>query len=49
MITLQISDILEVINDRITHHSLHNEEGKKYKIDELNILKIILKDKDLFD
>ena len=46
---LQINKILQIINDRISHHSLHNEEGKRYKIDELKILKIIFKDKDLFD
>ncbi|MEK6879747.1 MAG: hypothetical protein AABY22_09080 [Nanoarchaeota archaeon] len=38
-------EIIQIINDRITHHSLHNEYGKEVRIDELNILKGIVKDK----
>ncbi len=35
----------KVIDDRISHHSLHNEPCKDSKIDELKILKLILRDR----
>jgi len=39
------SRVFKIIDDRITHQSLHNEIGKAAKIDELKILKLLLKDR----
>lgn len=37
--------VSQIIDNRITHQSLHNEPCKDCKIDELKILKLILKDR----
>jgi len=36
---------LKILDDRIHHLSMHNEEGKSIRIDEIKILKGILKDR----
>lgn len=38
------NSINTIINNRLSHQNLHNEEGKQYKIDELKILKMIVRD-----
>lgn len=37
--------ILEILNNRLEHHNLHNEFGKDIRIDEVKILKLIIKDR----
>jgi hypothetical protein len=39
-------NVIDIINTRIQHHALHNEEGKHTRIDELKILKLIIKDRE---
>ena len=37
--------ILKILDNRLQHLSMHNEEGKDIRIDEINILKGIIKDR----
>jgi len=36
-------EILNLFNERLSHHNLHNEYGKDIRIDEVKILKLIIK------
>ena len=36
--------MLEILNNRLYHHALHNETSKDIRIDEVKILKGIIKD-----
>lgn len=37
--------ILSIFNDRLHHLSIHNEEGKEIRINEIKILKGIVEDR----
>ena len=37
--------ILKILDDRLHHLSMHNEEGKDIRIDEIKILKGIVRDR----
>ena len=39
------NEVLKVLTNRIQHHSLHNEEGKIIRLDELKVLELIFKDR----
>lgn len=36
---------LKILDDRLNHLSMHNEEGKEIRIDEIRILKGVFKDR----
>ena len=36
--------VMEILNQRLHHHSIHNEVGKDIRINEVKILKLIIKD-----
>ena len=38
------NEAIEILNKRLQHHNLHNEYGRDIRIDEVKILKIIMKD-----
>ena len=41
---MEIPQIISILNSRLQHHALHNEIGKDIRIDEVKILRGIIKD-----
>jgi len=42
--TIDKQEIIRILDNRLHHHALHNETGKDTRIDEVKILKGIIKD-----
>lgn len=42
---MHIKEIIEILNNRLSHHALHNEIGKDIRIDEIKLLKGVFKDR----